>query len=41
MAKPHEVSNQKRNIVVLDESAERLNVAQTGLVPPDVPQSSG
>jgi len=35
MAKPHEASNQKRNIVVLDESAERLYVAQTGLVPPD------
>jgi YidC/Oxa1 family membrane protein insertase len=34
MAKPHDVSDQKRNVVMLDESAERLYVAQTGLVPP-------
>jgi len=34
MAKQHEVSDQKRNVVMLDESAERLYVAQTGLVPP-------
>ena len=35
MAKPKEVSNEKRNVVLLDESPERLYVAQTGLVPPD------
>ena len=34
MAKPHEASGQKRNVVVFDETAERLYVAEAGLVPP-------
>jgi YidC/Oxa1 family membrane protein insertase len=34
MAKPAQSSDAKRNIVVLDESAERYYTAQTGLVPP-------
>jgi YidC/Oxa1 family membrane protein insertase len=34
MAKPKQASDEKRNIVILDESAERFYVAQTGLVPP-------
>ena len=34
MSKPKDLSDQKRNIVILDESAERFYVAETGLVPP-------
>jgi YidC/Oxa1 family membrane protein insertase len=34
LSKTKEVSNEKRNVVMLDESAERLYVAETGLVPP-------
>jgi len=34
MAKPKDMSDQKRNVVMLDESAERLYVAESGLVPP-------
>lgn len=34
MAKPKDVSDQKRNVVLFDESPERLYVAETGLVPP-------
>lgn len=34
LSKTKEVSSEKRNIVMLDESAERLYVAETGLVPP-------
>jgi YidC/Oxa1 family membrane protein insertase len=33
MAKPQDAATQKRNIVLFDESAERLYVAQTGLIP--------
>ncbi len=34
LAKPKEVSDQKRNVVLLDESLERLYVAESGLIPP-------
>jgi len=34
MAKPKPAAEQKRNIVLLDENAERYYVAETGLIPP-------
>ena len=34
MAKPKAASDVKRNVVLLDESPERLYIAQSGLVPP-------